>query len=164
MTQVPRLKKHIDNIMDKIKANNKELGEKIPHNKQSDCEMDYANIITIKNADTYPSKPLDNNTTQQNSKILQPQHASVPIQPNNTPQQTVEHDSTSDVENEPETETRAATKDEHKHQVSTQASAEITTKAREQSPISSLDTEDIEEINKLIFDYSRISTEVGKCA
>ena len=106
---------------------------------------------TIKKADTQTPKPLDN-TTQQNSIVLQAQHASTPIQPDNTPQQTVEHDSTSDIEDEPEPETSAATKYENQHQLSTNASADIATKAPEQSPISSLNTEDIEEFDELIFD------------
>ena len=64
----------------------------------------------------------------------------------------MEHDSTSDVENEPEPQTSAATKDENQHQFSTQASADLAIKAREQSPISSLNTHDIEGLNKLISD------------
>ena len=138
--------------MDKIKANNKELEEQIPHITQSDSETDYANIITIQKADTHQPKPLDNNATPQNSIVLQPLHASAQIQPDHLPQQTTEHDSTLDVENEPEPETSAVTKDENNHQLSTQASEAIATKAREQSPISSLNTNDIEELNKLISD------------
>ena len=136
MTELPPPKKHMDNILDNRKANNKELGEQNPQNTQSDSETDYANIITIKKTDTQPPKPIDNNTTQQNSIVLQPQQASPPIQPDDTPQQTLEHDSTSDIENEPEPETNAATKDENQHQLSTHASADIVTRAPEQSSIS----------------------------
>ena len=83
---------------------------------------------------------------------MQPQHTSTPIRKDEIQQQTVEHDSTSVIENEPQLETNTATKDNKQPQPSTNFKTDNTTKPSEQSPISSLNTEDTEEFDQLIFD------------
>ena len=153
MNQIPRPQKQIDNIVNKIKANNKDYVDQTPHSIQSDSETDYANIITIRKAGPQPPKPLDsNNTTKEKTKASQPQQSSTPIQMDIAKQQNVEHDSTSDLENELELEITATTMDEQQTQPSTQARVDKATKSSEQRPMSSLNTEDIEELDKLILD------------
>ena len=64
MNQRPRPKKHIENIVNKIKASNKHFAEQIPQSTQSDSETDYSIVFTIKKADPQPPKALDNNAKQ----------------------------------------------------------------------------------------------------
>ena len=91
-------------------------------------------------------------STQQNTTAPQPQHSSTPIQLDDAQQQNVEHDSSSHIENEPEREEASETKEQQLTQSSNQATESKAPKLLEQSPISSLDTEDIEELEKLILD------------
>ena len=150
MNKSPKSKRHIDNVVNRIKATNQAREEQNTKINVPDKDTDYANIITIKKADPQVN-PNDNNMTQQNPTAPQPQHSSEPIQQNN-PQnpQTAEHDSTSDIENDPKTDTTTNHKDQPSH--ITDFITIPTSKTSEQSPISSLNTEDIEELNKLIFD------------
>ena len=146
-------KRNIDNVLDKIKANNQAPEEKITKDTDTDTDTDtdYANIITIKKADPAKVTTQDNNTTQQIPTTPPPQHSSTPIQQDDHEhQQTAEHDSTSDIENEPQTNTTTTdnTQQIHDNDINTIPA----TKTSEQSPISSLNTEDMEELNKLIFD------------
>ena len=62
----------MDNIVCKIKASNKDFVEQTPQNTQSYSETDYANIITIKKADTQPPKSLDNKTKRQKTTAPPP--------------------------------------------------------------------------------------------
>ena len=102
MTKIP--KKNIDKVVDRIKANNQVREEQTT--KDTDTDTDYANIITIKKADPQKVSTQDNTTTQQNLKTPQPQNSSTPIQQEyRQHHQTTEHDSTSDIENEPKTNT-----------------------------------------------------------
>ena len=97
-------KRNIDNVVDRIKANNQVREEQTT--KDTDTDTDYANIITIKKADPPNVSTQDNTPTQQNLTIPQPQHSSTPIQQEyHQHHQTAEHDSTSDIENEPQTNT-----------------------------------------------------------
>ena len=153
MNKSPRSKKHIDNLINKIKATNKAREEQTPEANDPHSDTDYANIITIKKLDPQQTKPQDNNSTQQNPIFLQPQHSSTPIhQDDSQQQQTVEHDSTSDIENEPQLEINSATKHNEQPQRNIHTNTNTTTKTSEQSPISALNTEDMEELDKLIFD------------
>ena len=61
----------------------------------------------------------------------------------------IQHDSTSDIENEPQTNTTATYNTQQTHD--NDINSIPATKTLEQSPISSLNTEDMEELNKLIF-------------
>ena len=152
MNKLPRAKKHIDNVVKRIKATNQAREEKGTDINEPDKDTDYANIITIKKADPQQTKPHENNSTQQSTITPQPQHSSTPIHQNNPQhQQTAEHDSTYDIENEQQTDTYTATK--HKKQPqNTHVNIISATKTSEQSPISSLKAEDTEELDKLIFD------------
>ena len=147
MTKYPR--RNIDNMVDRIIANNQAREEQTT--KDTDTDTDYANFITIKKADPPKVSKQDNTTTQQNLTTPQPQHSSTPIQQEyHQHHQTAEHDSTSDIKNEPQTNTTATenTQKIHDNNINTIPA----TKTSEQSPISSLNTEDMEELNKLIFD------------
>ena len=64
----------------------------------------------------------------------------------------MEHDSTSDRENEPEREEASETKEQQLTESCNQETESKAPKLLEQSPISSLDTEDIEELEKLILE------------
>ena len=133
VNQTHRPKKHIDNIVSKIKASNKDFVEQTPQNTQSDSETDYANKITIRKADTQPPKSLDNKTTRQKTTAPPPnthKHPSNWMKYSNK----VEHDSTSDIENEPETEERVATTDQQQTQPCIQASKSKATKLSEKKP------------------------------
>ena len=143
-------------MVNKIKATNQAREEETPEANDPDTDTDYANIITIKKADQQQTKPHDNNSTQQNTTTLQPQHSSTPIhQDNPQQQQTVEHDSTSEIENEPQQDMNTATKHNEQQQLKhTYVNNNKTIKTSEQSPISPLNTEDMEELDKLIFDLS----------
>ena len=111
MNKLPRAKKHIDNVVKRIKATNQAREEKSTDINEPDKDTDYANIITIKKADPQQTKPHENNSTQQSTITPQPQHSSTPIHQNNSQhQQTAEHDSTYDIENEQQTHTYTATK------------------------------------------------------
>ena len=147
MTKSP--KRNIDNVVDRIKASNQAREEQTT--KDIDTDTDYANIITIKKADPPKVSAQDNTTTQQNLTTPQPQHSSTPIQQEYHQQhQTAEHDSTSDIETEPQTNTTATDKTQQIY--NNDINIIPATKTSEQSPISSLNTEDMEELNKLIFD------------
>ena len=117
----------------------------------TDSDTDFANIITIKKADPPKTNTQDNIISQQDTTTPQPQHYSTPIQQDNQKHhQSAEHDSTSDIENEPQpssTPTNNAPQPQDNNTTTTQA-----TKTLEQSPISSLNTEDMQELNKLIFE------------
>ena len=142
-------KRNIDNVVDRIKASNQAREEQTT--KETDTDTDYANIKTIKKADPPKVSTQDNTSTQQNLTTPQPQHSSTPIQQEyHQRHQTTEHDSTSDIENEPQTNTTATenTQQIHDNDINTIPA----TKTSEQSPISTLNTEDMEELNKLIFD------------
>ena len=89
MSQTPRQRKHIVNIVNKIKAINKRLTQTTPHNTQSNIETDYANLITIKKADPQPAQANDSNITQQNTTSLHPQHSSTPTQVDDVQQKNV---------------------------------------------------------------------------
>ena len=78
-------------------------------------------------------------------------------------QHNVENDSTSEMEKKSEPEKRVATRGQQQTHSSNQAHEDKATKPSEQNPKSSLNTEDIEELDKLIFDYGRTSTKAGKC-
>ena len=140
-------KKNMDNVVEKIKATNKQQEAQIINDTDSDT--DYANIITIKKADPPMTNTQDNIISQQDTTTPQPQHNSTPTQQDNQNQhQSAEHDSTSDIENEPQpssTPTNNAPQPQDNITNTTHA-----TKTLEQSPISSLNTEDMEELNKLI--------------
>ena len=56
-------RKQIDNVVNKIKACNKDLTETTPQNIQSKSETDYANLITIKRVDPQPAQVKDRNIT-----------------------------------------------------------------------------------------------------
>ena len=100
MTKSP--KRNIENVVDRIKANNKAREEQTT--KDTDTDTDYANIITIKKADPPKVSTQDNIATQQNPTTPQPQHSSTPNQQtDHQHHQTAQHDSTSDIENEPQT-------------------------------------------------------------
>ena len=147
MTKSP--KRNIDNVVDRIKASNQAREEQTT--KDTDTDTDYANIIRIKKADPPKVSTQDNTTTQQNLTTPQPQYSSTPIQKEyHQHHQTAEHDSTSDIENEPQTNTTATenTQQIHDNDINTISA----TKTSEQNPISSLNTEDMEELNKLLFD------------
>ena len=147
MTKSP--KRNINNVVDRIKANNQAREEQTT--KNTDTDTDYANIVTIKKAGPPKISTQDNTTTQQNLTTPQPQHSSTPIQQEyHQHHQTAEHDSTSDIENEPQTNTTATenTQQIHDNDINTTPA----TKTAEQSPISPRNTEDMEELNKLIFD------------
>ena len=102
--------------------------EQTPQNSDSDSNTDYANIITIKKAKPQqPTAPKDNNA-QQDTTTPQPQQSSTPIQLDEPQQQIVEHDSTSDLENEPETEKRVATMNNNRHTPATKHTKTIGTK------------------------------------
>ena len=102
----PKSKRHIDNVVNRIKATNQAREEQSTKINDPNLDTDYANIITIKKADPPQANPHDSNTTQQNSTTPQPQHSSTPIQQDYPPHpQTAEHDSTSDSEYEPQTDT-----------------------------------------------------------
>ena len=147
MTKSP--KRIIDNVVDRIKANNQAREEQTT--KDTDTYTDYANIITIKKAEPPKVTTQDNITTQQNLTTPQPQHSSTPIQQDDHEHhQTAEHDSTSDIENEPQTKTTATDNPQQIHD--NDINTIHATKTSEQSPISSLNTEDMEELNKLILD------------
>ena len=136
-------------MVDRIEANNQAREEQTT--KDTDTDTDYAEIITIKKADPPKVSTQDNTTTRQNLTTPQPKHSSTPIQQEyHQHQQTAEHDSTSDIENEPQTNktTTYNTQQTHDNDINTIPA----TKTSEQSPISSLNTEDMEELNKLIFD------------
>ena len=147
MTKSP--KRNIDNVVDRIIANNQAREEQTT--KNTDTDTDYANIISIKNAEPPKVSAQDNITTQQNLTTPQPEHSSTPNQQeDHQHHQTAEHDSTSDIENEPQTNTTATdnTQQIHDNDINTIP----TTKTSEQSPISSLNAKDMEELNKFIFD------------
>ena len=147
MTKSP--KRNIDNVVDRIKASNQAREEQTT--KDTYTDTDYANILTIKKADPPKVSTQDNTTTQRNLTTPQPQHSSTPIQQEyHQHHQTAEHDSTSDIENEPQTNTTATDNRQqiHDHDINTIPA----TKTSEQSPISSLNTEDMEELNKIMFD------------
>ena len=111
MNKSRKSKKLLNNVVNKIKATNRAREEQTPEANNPDSDTDYANIITIKKADPQQTKPQDNNPTQQKPITLQPQHSSTPIhQDDSQQQQTVEHDSISDIENEPQMDTNTATK------------------------------------------------------
>ena len=151
MNKSPKSKRHIYNVVNRIKATNQAREEKSTKVNDPDKNTDYANIITIKKANPPQANPHDSNTTQQNPTTPQPQHSSTPIQQDNLQQpQTAEHDSTSDIENEPQIDTTTNYTDQQPH--NTDSNTIPTTKTSEQSPIPSLNTEDIEELNKMIFD------------
>ena len=153
MNKSPRSKKHNDNVVNKIKATNKAQEEKTPGANDPDSDTDYANIITIRKADPQQTKPQDNNPTQQDLTTLQPQRSSTPIhQDHAQQQQPVGHESTSGIENEPQLDTNTASKHNEQPQRNIHTNSNTTTKTSEQRPISSLNTEDMEEIDKLIFD------------
>ena len=142
-------KKNIDIVVEKIKATNKHPEAQTTYDTDSDT--DYANIITIKKADPLKTNTQDNIISQQDTTTPQPQHYSTPIQQDNQKHhQSAEHDSTSDIENEPQassTPTNNAPQPKDSNTTTTHA-----TKTLEQSPISSLNIEDVEELNKLIFE------------
>ena len=147
MTKSP--KRNINNVVDRIKANNQVREEQTT--KDTDTDTDYAKIITIKKADPPKVSTQDNTTTEQNLTTPQPQHSSTPIQQEyHQHHQTAEHDSVSDIEIEPQTNTTTTynTQQTHDNDINTIPA----TKTSEQSPVSSLNTEDMEELNKLIFD------------
>ena len=151
MTKSPKTKRHIDNVVNGIKANNQAREKQVTKKKDPDTGTDYANIIMIRKADPPQANPHDSNTTQQNPTTPQPQHSSIPIQQDDHQhQQTAEHDSTSDIENEHQINMTANYNDQQPH--NTNSNSIPATKTSEQSPISSLKTEDMEELNKLIFD------------
>ena len=94
-------KKNIDNVVEKIKWTNKQ--QEAQTTNDTDSDTDYANIITIKKVDPPKTNTQDNITLQQDSTEPQPQHYSTPIQQDNQKHhQSAEHDSTSDIENEPQ--------------------------------------------------------------
>ena len=64
----------------------------------------------------------------------------------------MEHDSSSHIENEPEREEASETKEQQLRESCNQETESKAPKLLEQSPISSLDTEDIEELEKLILE------------
>ena len=143
-------KRNIDNVVDKIIENNQAREEQTT--KDSDTDTDYANIITIKKTDPPKVTTQYNITIQQTFITPQPQHSSTPIQQDNYQhQQTVEHDSTSDIESEPQTNT-TTTADNAQQSNDNDINTNPATKTSEQSPISSLNTEDMEDLNKLIFE------------
>ena len=142
-------KRNIDNVVDKIIANNQAREEQTT--EDSDTDTDYAIIITIKIADPPKVNTQDNINLQQTLITPQPQHSSTPIQQDDHQhQQTVEHDSFSDIENESQTNTTTTdnTQQSHDNDINTNPA----NKPSEQSPNSSLNTEDMEELNKLIFE------------
>ena len=146
MNKSLKSKRHIDNVVNRIKATNQAREEQSTKVNDPDTDTDYANIITIKKADAPQANPHDSNTTQQNPTTQQPQHSSTPTQQENLQQpQTAEHDST-----EPQIDTTTNYTDQQPQ--NTDSNTIPTTKSSEQSPIPSLNTEDIEELNKLIFD------------
>ena len=142
-------KKNIDNVVEKIKATNKQQEAQTANDTDSDT--DYANIITIKKADPPKTNTQNQIFSQQDTTTPQPQHYSTPIQQDNQKHhQSAEHDSTSDIENEPQpssTPTNYAPQPQDNNTNTTHA-----TKTLDQSPISSLNIEDMEELNKLLFE------------
>ena len=147
MTKSP--KRNIDNVVDRIKASNQAREEQTT--KVTDTDTDYANIITIKKVDPPKLSTQDNTTTQQNLTTPQPQRSSTPFQQEyDQRHQTAEHDSTSDIENEPQTDMTAT--DNTQKTNDNDINNIPATKTSEKSPISFLNTEDMEELNKLIFD------------
>ena len=141
-------------MVNRIKAKNQAREEKIT--KKTDTDTEYANIITIKKVDPPKASVQDNNTTQQKPTTPQPQHSSTPIHKDvHQHQQTAEHDSTSDIENEQQTNTTTTDNTQQLHDTINTIPA---TKTSEQSPISSLKTEDMEELNKLIFDWYQFNS------
>ena len=142
-------KKNIDNVVEKIKATNKQPEAQTTYDK--DLDADYANTITIKKADPPKTNTQDNIISQQDTTTPQPQHYSTPIQQDNQKHhQSAEHDSTADIENEPQpssTPTNNTPQPQDNNTTTTHA-----TRTLEQSSISSLNTEDMEELNKLIFE------------
>ena len=121
MNQTTGPEKQIDNIANKIKDSNKDLVEQTPQNTQSKSETDYANIITMKKVDRQPAKEPMDISTQQSTTTPQPQHSSTPNQLDEVQQQNVEHDSTLDIENEPELDEGTATTDQQQTHPSNQA-------------------------------------------
>ena len=93
----PKSIRHIDNVVNRIKATNQAREEQSTKINDPDTDTDYANIIAKKKADPPQADPHDSNTTQQNPTTSQP-HIH-PHHSNKTPPhpQTAEHDSTSDI-------------------------------------------------------------------
>ena len=122
-------KKNIDNVVEKIKATNKQ--QEAQTTNDTDSDTDYTNIITIKKADP-PKTNTQDNIISQDITTPQPQHYSNPIQQDNQKHhQSAEPDSTSDIENEPSsTPTNNAPQPQDNNTNTTHA-----TKTLEQSPI-----------------------------
>ena len=95
----------IDKIVNYIRINSKEQATEIQQQDEQDEQRNrdtiYANIITIKWAEsTIPHK--DNHySTQQCMILAQSQHSSNPIKQDEKPQEILEHDLTSDFDSEP---------------------------------------------------------------
>ena len=150
MIKSPNSKRHIDNVANRIKANNQASEEQVAQNNDPDTDEDYANSITKEGRST-TSQPTRQNTTKKNPSAPQPQHSSTPIQQDDHQhQQTAEHDSTSEIENEPQTNITTTDNEQQPH--NTDFNTIPATKTSEQNSISSLNTEGIEEPNKFIFD------------
>ena len=134
MNKSPKSNRHIDNVVNRIKAPNQPREEQNTKINVPDTGTDYANIITIKKADPPQAKFHDNDITQQNPTTPKPQHSSTPIQQDDSQHpQTAEHDSTSDIENDPQTDTKNNDNNQQPHK--TDFNTFPTTKTAEQSPI-----------------------------
>ena len=142
-------KRNIDIVVELLKANNQ--AQEVQTKKVADSDTDYANIVTIKKTDPPKTTTQDNIITQQNNTTPHPQLSSTPIQQDKQKHpQTAEHDSTSDIENEPQPITTTTNNAPQPQDINTKNTP--ATKTMDQSPISSDNTEDMEELNKLIFD------------
>ena len=140
-------KKNINNIVEKLKASNQ---QDVQNTKDTNSETDYANIITIKKGSPPRTTTQVNITAQQDTTTPHPQHSSNPLQQDIQLHQSAEHDSTSDIENEPQQSNTPINDTPQQHKITKDIPQ--ATKTLEQSPISSLNTEDMEELNKLIFE------------
>ena len=74
-------KKNIDNVVEEIKATNKQ--QEAQKTNDTDSDTDYANIITIKKVDPPKTNTQEDIISQQDTTTPQPQHYSTPIQQDN---------------------------------------------------------------------------------
>ena len=141
-------KKDINNIVEQIKAAKQQDPQ---FTKDSDSDTDYANLITIKKAS--PTKTSSKANPTKDTSTPHPQHSSTPLHSNiQTHPQSAEHDSTSDIENEPQQSIPPENTTQQQQQHESTENTHHATKSLEQSPISSLNTEDMDELNKLTFE------------